>query len=259
MTAINAVLKPDRAVILTDGLAYNQHGLILGECQKTVAMPTLKAAIAVRGAQKIAAILAMELTFRCPNFDSLLDQAEEFFAGFTDRMLALLQFGTDEDLSALGDAQIVVVGWSDRRKEAVGFYYLTDQPEPFGWIEDYAFSPVPSDEEDANLKSVGAEIEVSYSPKAFNPIRHGIPLMEAQRRMKIDPPGLNLDEPISIVGGHVLVTECTTEGVSQRVIHRWNDEPGEMVIPEPFGASSQSGLSRQQRRALERQANKIPA
>jgi hypothetical protein len=44
--------------------------------------------------------------------------------------------------------------------------------------------------------------------------------------------------PISLVGGHITLTEVSKDGVSQRVVHRWADEPGVPIEPEPFQKSA---------------------
>lgn len=244
MTAINAILKRDRAIMMTDAALYSPSGDIIGFGQKAFAIPSLKAAIAVRGAQKVAALLAMEMAMVYKSFDHLLADAEDDLRKFCDASFMHLS-----DLG-MSDIDIVVVGWSDAANCAKGCSYNTVTDE-FELIDGWEISPFPADERE-NLRAVGAVAELHWTESTFDPIRHGIPYMEAQRRLLCDVNG----RLTRIVGGHILLTEITREGVFQRVIHHWDDEIGQPISPAAFVPPSPSTMSRQQRRAMERQQRK---
>jgi hypothetical protein len=253
MTALNVVLKRDRAILMTDAACYDGSGEILGIGQKAVAIPAIKAAIACRGALKLTALLAMELSITFDSFDQLLAKGPEFFSRWVETIGDALALGTENDVSRLHGVEMVVVGWSDALNKPMGFFFATTTDEGFQMIDDWAFGPMPTDEEDANLHKIGCEMERDITAANFDPVRHGIPTMEAQRRMKIIPPSSDLDTGISIVGGHILLTEVTEHGVEQRVIHRWKDQLHQPIVPAPFlydAAVGESGLSRAERRRM---------
>lgn len=229
MTAINVVLRRDSAVMMTDAAIYSPQGLVLGFGQKAVAIPGMKAVVAVRGAQKITALLAMEMSVTFRSIDQLIAAGDTYFDAIMELIADTLPEGLEE-------AQIVVAGWSDAQDRAVGCIYCTsdDDGETFRLIDNYAFAPLPDENEFRRLRMQRAEIEHSYRPSEFDPIRHGIPLLEAQRRMKIIPIAADMEEAISIVGGNVLLTEVDRDGVSQRIVHEWPDVASENIAPEPF-------------------------
>ncbi|MEO3385116.1 hypothetical protein [Mesorhizobium sp. CAU 1741] len=242
MTAVNAFIGRDRAFMLTDASMYTAYGTVMAFGQKAVAIPNLRAVIASRGVQKTTAILAMELSLM-QSFDALLERAEYILPDYHQKHLM--------ELSAAGgqDINIVVVGWSDEANAPLGFCF-DSTTETFEMIDGYVAGPVPSDEENYNLLSIGCRPQRDVPVAIFDPVEHGIPYMEAQRRMKIQVS--DICEPMSIVGGHVLLSEVTRDGVSQRVIHRWDDEPGEPIEPEPFHGSAplERTLNRAERRRL---------
>lgn len=179
-------------------------------------------------------------------YDELWQHRDQIFRSWYERNAA--------NLHTLGHPgfDIVVVGWSDKIDGPAGFHFgVLNEEILLQDLDEWGASPELSDAEDANLHSIGCEIGVDVSHNNFDPVRHGIPFMEAQRRMPISYGGQRLH----IVGGHIMASEVTRDGVSQRIIHRWPDEPGEPIRPEPFRrtASSIIPLNRQQRRALERQ------
>ena len=247
MTAINVFLRRDRAIMMTDASLYTPQGVVVGFGQKAVAIPSLRAVLACRGNQKVTALLAMELAAAYSSFDEMAENAAGHLRHYHDlHLMELAQLG-------LQDINIVVAGWSGGADAPAGFYYDSTS-DAFDMIDGYAAGPLPDEDEDANLHAIGCEIDVDVSPAAFDPVRHGIPFMEAQRRMQIEIS--DVAEPMSIVGGHILLSEVTREGVSQRIIHRWDDEIGEPIVPAPFVAPATSTMTRQQRRAMERQQRK---
>ncbi|HEV7417679.1 MAG TPA: hypothetical protein VGN98_16095 [Tianweitania sediminis] len=255
MTAINAVLKRDRAILMTDASLYDPDGTVVAFGMKAVAIPNLKAAIAVRGAQKVAALLAMEMACTYRDFDHLLERAPDDMPRFYDSVILHLA-----DIG-MQNIDVLIVGWSDQDRTAKGFAF-TSQPEDGDdeceELDSWALAPWPSDDERENLQAIGARPEFNWTAESFDPIRHGIPIMEAQRRMRIVPGDPEAGaEPIHIVGGNILLTEVTADGITQRIVHRWEDDcPGEPIRPAAFSAAQPQTLSRQQRRALERSMKK---
>lgn len=243
MTAINVFLRRDRAIMMTDASLYTPQGVIVGFGQKAVAMPNMRAVIACRGSQKVTALLAMEMSAVYQGYDELFHNAERDLRAYHDQHLM--------ELSRLGlqEINIVVAGWSASKNAPAGFYF-DSSTDTFEEIDGYVAGPLPDEAEDANLHAIRCEIDVDVDPAAFDPVRHGIPFMEAQRRMKLEIS--DVSEPMSIVGGHILLTEVSRDSVSQRVIHRWNDEIGMPIEPAEFVPPPPVPMNRHQRRALAR-------
>lgn len=241
MTAINVFFRRDRAIMMTDASVYTPQGLIVGFGQKAVSMPTLRAAIACRGSQKVAAILAMEMSIAYQTYDQLLENVEGHLRAYHDlHVMELARLGSQ-------DINIAVVGWSASNNAPAGFTF-DSRADAFQEIDEYALGPLPDDDEMDRLHALRCEPEEDYKPGDFHPTRHGIPLMEAQRRMRFE---INdVSGCIPIVGGHILLTEVSADGVSQRIIHRWDDEPFMPIEPAAFHAPDTGILNRRQRRAL---------
>ncbi|WP_427024853.1 hypothetical protein ACP4J4_02640 [Aureimonas ureilytica] len=270
MTAINVFVRPDRAFLMTDGAFYLPDGHIVGFGNKAMPIPNLNAAIAVRGLQKVVAEFAFDFSIRYRNFDDLAARLQDDLSEWQDLR------ARDAGYTAWSDVDLYVVGWSDdeQRMKALNFMtraggtdYAVGEVEEIG---EFTVGPYPSDEEwFVNLRSLGASLEGDDAVRRFDPIRHGIPIMEAQRRMMVDPAEMGSaftgTTPISLVGGHITLTEVSKDGVSQRVVYRWADEPGVPIKPAAFVAPSRirptppSNLSRQQRRAWERQHGRLAA
>jgi hypothetical protein len=93
-------------------------------------------------------------------------------------------------------------------------------------IEDdyWVGGPMPSV---ATMREVGLVPPVSIAD--FDPVRHGIPAMEAFRRT---PAALD-SEPDSAfgygVGGFIAHTEITHERVTTTIIHEWSDAVGQRI------------------------------
>ncbi|MGP2493506.1 hypothetical protein ACTDI4_17985 [Mesorhizobium sp. PUT5] len=259
MTAVNVFLRRDRGFVMTDAAMYLSDGTVVGFGQKAVAMPGLNSVIACRGSQMATALIAMDLAIQFRTFDEMAESASVFLRNWHDsNLIALANIGAQ-------DINVIVAGWSEEFGRPMGFCFdsRTDDFDTMDSADDWwVTSPCVSDEEERNLHSIGCELEVDVRGANFDPIRHGIPYMEAQRRMKIDGYSDISEDAISLVGGNILLSEITQHGISQRVIHSWPDEIGEPIAAQPFRSTAQGtvvSMSRQQRRAMERAQRKIKA
>lgn len=254
MTAINAILQRHRGVLFTDGSIYTAQGTIVGFGDKAIAMPSLKAVIACRGNQKATGLLAMQFTVNYATYDDMIERVGDDLRDWHDDIVMHLgQYGFQ-------DVEFVAVGWSDKQRRPVGFIYESKSgiSETF---DEISLSPMPEIETLKALALRGCNIA---HVDRLDPVKHGIQIMEAQRGMKIMIS--DLAEEMHIVGGHIVATEITRDGISQRVIHRWVDEIGEPIQPsrdepQPAATTTIPGLpmNRQQRRAAEREAAKARA
>ena len=200
--------------------------------------------------------LAARFSTTYRDFDHMIERLEDDFREWHEQRGATSEWA-DIDLS--------VIGWSKRDGIAKAYSICTRAEGEEGFscildeITDNCLGPaLPDVEYDRNLPSIGVDPSHRDFERNFDPVRHGLPIMEAQRRSLESFEGMA--EPISTVGGHAMVTEIDRHGITQRVVHRWPDEAGVPISPDPFVAprnvvgvrSAPAGLSRQQRRAMEK-------
>lgn len=149
-------------------------------------------------------------------------------------------------------AEGYVVGWSEQANRPRAFRMLAmqerptdvafdDDSPPYVWCEiadDGGMWATPDINMGMNwrLFREGASPDFSYTPDEFDPLRHGLPLLQLQRRRKIACPGLR--EPLHIVGGDAMVSIVAREGVTQECLHSWGDRIGETIVPEPDTAAT---------------------
>jgi hypothetical protein len=164
------------------------------------------------------------------NYDDLREHAEANMPKwFADNRMALHVQGHE-------NVDLVVTGWSESEDRPTAFFFSSEtSSDRIFDVDEYIVSPEVSDEEDENLHQLGCELFNDIDIADFDPVDHGIPLMEAQRRTPIKH---HLGGELFIVGGHVMVSEVTRDGISQKIIHQWPDEIGKPICPEPFRAAS---------------------
>jgi len=249
MTAINVFLRRDRAIMMTDATVYPRNGEVIGMGTKAFPMPKINAVLAARGAQRAAMDLAFKMSMIYDDYDHMAAKAARDLARWHEEAVVSLAHEVQQDI------QVVVAGWSERLRRPAGFLYDSSGDGEFAHMDelDDVQAPALDDIEEARLRSIGCEPGVHFTTATFDPVKHGIPLMEAQRRMKIVIPDIAGNQSIHIVGGHILLSEVSRNGISQRVIHQWPDEPGELIRPAAFEQPVTAAMSRQQRRAMERQ------
>lgn len=230
MSALNVWISEERAVMLTDTVIYDGSGRITGFDKKAVPVESWNGVISFRG-NTWGLLAAVQVAEQFASFD-------EFIA----RSGAILESGHREaeaagNLHYSSIVEIVVAGWSESRRRAMAFG-LSNAVEPsFVWSDicegeesGFAIGPnVDTALEDWRLHRVGADV-LDYEPADFDPIRHGLPLMEAQRRGKTDP-RFFAGEPFHCVGGSVWCSIVTRDGVDQTVLHDWHDKVGMPIVP----------------------------
>ncbi|WP_062216624.1 hypothetical protein [Aureimonas sp. D3] len=267
MTAVNVVFAKDRVYLLTDGAGYTQLGMPIGFVQKAITVPSLHAVISSQGQAAGIGLAAQILSTNFKDFDHLTDDIERKL--YAEYRLHCEQFSG----VPITPFRLLIAGWSkaDNCPKGFAFDSTNETGEMFSWLDNnpggWAIIPALSDEEESNLvaQNVMTPGGVDFVGR-FNPIRHGIPLMEAQRRMPMAPLTSETGEGVSIIGGYILCSEINAEGITQKIIHRWKDDVGRMIEPDAFQAPTGATkivpprhLNREQRRAWERQHGKIVA
>jgi hypothetical protein len=235
MTAINMLRKRGCAIMMTDSAGYDQSGVVRCFYQKAIAIPHLRAAVAVRGSANAVALIAAAFGSRFSTFDDLVRGGGAVAEAVYDQFFsAMTQCGETE-------LEIYLAGWSEgRERPETYFAFSADAPNrtvqdvdawTFCEADDFTAAPLPSEE---MLEKVGFR---DRSAEAVRPSAGGLLVMEAQRKTEVDPRWLrNGHDKCFVVGGFVTLTEITRAGVSQRVIHRWDDEIDKPIQPAPANA-----------------------
>ncbi|MBB3936554.1 hypothetical protein [Aureimonas phyllosphaerae] len=261
MTAINIVLQASRAIVMTDALFIDgRTGAPWFFREKCVAAPGTTMVVAARGDYRVPDLIAGELVHLYGDIDSLLADDGQ---AVCDLYSAWVASAGNHVFNAA--VELHIVGWSaDHNRPRGATLVFNGQWHVAEIGGEGVGSPLPDAHELARLNAIGSGPGVDWDCATFDPFRHGIPLMEAQRRMALP---FRSGEPMTVhtVGGHILLTEITAHGVTQTVVHEWPDVEGEVIQPERFempakaAATSPVGLNRQQRRAWERQHGKVAA
>ncbi|MCP1592003.1 hypothetical protein [Methylorubrum extorquens] len=235
MSALNVFVNSTRVMMLTDSSLYLPDGTVVAFEPKAFLVDSWNGAISGRG--------------DCAGITVALNLAERFgsFDEFIARSAPEIERRHRDGLAIAGPGQTTIeihaVGWSER----------ADRPRAFvlrSLIEHRAGEPayvwLDHDEEDGcfyhsmsalelwRLHRQGAEPRVDFDAETFDPRRHGIPLMEAQRREIGDAAYCAQAAGRHLVGGAVWLTVVDREGARQGMIHEWPDAVGEPIQPAPF-------------------------
>lgn len=266
MTAINVIRQRDRILMFTDGACYSADGVLLALGAKVLPIVHMRAAIATRGSVIALPIYYLKLAMAFATFDEMVaDGGRVVEAAYDENFHALTQSGESE-------VEIIIAGFSESR----------DQPETWvvsscerGGLEPFVLTPAPAaivapglDPSVIRARGFNSEADVLAR---FDPETDGVFYMEQQRLRPTNTTTGGDHGDRFIIGGFCQLTEITRRGISQRILKRWPDKIGEPIRPDRsleivgaeghaergIGDARPSGsLSRQQRRAAERAAQK---
>jgi hypothetical protein len=244
MTAVNVIRKPGVIHVLTCGAALAPDGKIVELQSKCVSFPTFPAAAAVTGQNLLLPTFAWYVATRgCTSFDMMVQRAPEWMSAAQATVLDL----ATKAMVAQGKSvfkvptayELVLAGWSNERQR-METYLLAGHDE--GSL-DGGVTPTRRGEMTETTETDGsvnpppsaeamAAVGLTASLDDFDPIVDGVKLMEAQRRTPAlvglwhGAPGAH------VVGGYVLHTIVTRDGVRSGIIHRWPDDAiGEVITP----------------------------
>tara|TARA_R110002020_G_scaffold5179_4_gene21916 strand:- start:2893 stop:3651 length:759 start_codon:yes stop_codon:yes gene_type:complete len=252
MTAINIIRQRYRVSILTDGAGYSPDGTLRGHLIKCMPIPHLRAAVATRGSGLLTALFASNFGYAATDFDHLVSIGGALAEQLYDQNFAAISGSTETEL------ELYLGGWSESNNRPEAYVLCSDDRHGF---EKWELHPIPEDVTAAPVPSgddlLSAGFDLGMDPADFDPVRHGLMLMEVQRRMKLPPSPYGND--CHIVGGFACLTEITKDGIGQRIIRKWRDKIGEPI--NPFAATEDQiiPMNRQQRRAVERAQSKRTA
>jgi hypothetical protein len=263
--------------MMSDAAAYTVPAGILTDVNlsKCVAMPTLSAAISCTGPAELGAFFSYRLMREAKSFDDLVSRGSE--------ILPRLFMGHVNARRA-GDAisSIYLIGWHEKanRPAAYAMDIWTDDASQLGAVlkesansgraagfklteMDLGGTPMPA----MNLIAEAGFV-IHDDNERFIPEVDLLHLMEVQRHERI--------QGRHWVGGKALLTSIDRSGVTQKIIHTWSeDRVGEPIEPRPIdwqrwraeragqplapptlAPAGAQPMSRQQRRALERERRK---
>jgi hypothetical protein len=157
---------------------------------------------------------------------------------------------------------LIVVGWSTARQQCEGYALSSleheGRPSFQFWRQDVLWAPAPPVEDlEAARIMIGGRVD-DRDPRMLL-----LRLATLQRDMPSPIGGREGAPERHIVGGQLVLTEIGPGKVSQSVVHTWPDTIGETIDPSrgasPDGRRREApalatvGLSRQQRRQMERE------
>lgn len=253
MTAINIQSEKDRVTVWADGLNYYEDGTVHSVVHKTVKLGNWNAVIATTGMRYSGDLLAALLPTLAASFDDFLEHKEIYLRAAMSTVQRSLNESRSQRFAAF------VAGWSDERNEPEVVVYNDLQATGEGDIYTTGgiVSPKLTEEEVVALSlTLGSEVRrTGRKPTMRWVVRE---TMEAQRRHRANPAFVSaLGRDAARVGGHITETVVTAKGITENVVHRWDDTVGEKIKIEPHAiapAHPAANLNRQQRRALARSA-----
>lgn len=254
-----AIIRQGEAVhAITDGASYNPDGTLRAtDAVKCLQLGHMPAIVTSRGPAKIARMIAEtaaspELAPYRPDFEMFLTIVPEIMPALEAKLVA-------KGLTT--EFEVVFAGWLED-DERLGIFHWRNTDVAFGGdlgpartlneiTHDDLFAPMP---DVAHLQATGFHLD---SLAGFDPEHHGLQLIEAQRRVRAMGSG-QVPEGTFLVGGQAMLTTVTRDGVTQKRLKQWSaDKVGGKIRPELVAVvGEQAPLSRQQRRAMERQEHK---
>lgn len=239
MTALNVLVQRDAVHVMTDGLLYAEGQVIQTDFPKCIPLRGMKAAVAACGPARFPYLVATVLESDCSSFDQVVKTSKHTFDGMFDYFLE--HNPGNQDVCSL-----VLAGWLDGEQRPAAFSIEFDrggahsewvkQNNPESRPEDscsdltelpiIAIPPVPVERLIETGWPIGQDCQ---SLHAECDLLH---LMELQRHKQ-------MDDGRSYVGGAVLLTSITSNGVTQRQVHCWReDRAGKRIKPRPIDWAS---------------------
>jgi hypothetical protein len=224
MTAINALVVPGAAYLITDTAIYDGLAIVHGFSTKVTTLPHLGMAISTSGYHEQHAAVVLGLR-EFMSFDDFVDGGE----------VRLRELWDDGHFELVGpddgreNFRLVVVGWSDRDKCAQ-LYVLCTEAQPA--CEAFALTASPIALNPGVHPDVLEEAGLTVDGKAAGePEDWLMRLIDLQRSRRSGPRGTpcsyiepDAENGTYTIGGHAVLTKLTRHGITQRVVRRWPDQ-----------------------------------
>lgn len=271
MTAINTILQRDRVTVITDTAFYDVGGYVQGFAPKAMVIPHWPGIVAMRGAIFVHALLVAKLSLRFDSLDAFAEEAQTFLTEFCEEHYGMLCSS-----GAAPGIQVTAAGYSHARGTCRAFSIEAGETGDLTLSNGDTFGaeavdmhskelieipmnramilPLPS--ADA-MEDVGLDAGVNIAGLDLPSIRRfGTKVLRAQRQ--VSDVLAEDEEATYAVGGQPVFLTVTKEGVTTSTGPAWPDKIGERIDPtqdlpsENGAATATGGMSRQQRRELER-------
>lgn len=238
MTAINIIHQTDRIHIMSDAVWYAPDGVVKRLAPKVHLLPHVVSVIASRGGGSQLANMFVEFICKgetpVSDFDELVVVGGMAVEKIHSMMASNGLFFDDSP-----DMDLIFCGWSPQKRAFESYVIPTAHRDGFdeagvkpfvpNRLPEIAIVPVPGA---AEFTAAGwTEPE---SADSFDPMTHGVRLMEAQR-LVVGPMDNGAGKNGVMghgVGGFLQLTTITRDEIASRVIHRWPDKIGERIKPE---------------------------
>jgi hypothetical protein len=226
MTAVSIFRGTDALHVVSDAAITDADGKLLALTSKVALLPALPAIITTLGHSLLLNALYQFVSHNCPVFEVLIDRMPEFARSSAQHLAPVLA-----EKGVATTFEILVAGWSDdsecfeiyamhNRDGQDGAWRMQRQMDPAGVI-----NPLPN--ADA-LERAGWDLA---DWDDFDPERHGLAWIEAQRQTPYDAPGLGPHN----IGGFAQFTTVTRDGIASRILRRWpEDRIGQFIQPRAF-------------------------
>lgn len=250
MSGILAISCPEAAMLITDGAGYDDNGVLRTVEIKVTLAKEEPFAVSSRGHAGAGKVLQRSL---CKWADQVgADTAVERLSIMVRQIATVVPI----DLTGSNAVEVVIAAWTEETGGVCyGFHTgITGHGLPPYEIirlpEFWAFGPAFKPEDAASMPVKRRdEAWPDYMKRA------GADLLEVMRRRPASMAGKN-DGTFFGVGGRCDLTTIDSKGARMETLRVWNDKIGRKV--DPFGIEDAAApiLTRQQRRAQEREARR---
>lgn len=233
MTAINVIIGDDAAHVITDGAAVDPNGLLMMLASKVHIYPHIKSVVAMRGMKALTPSFADSISSFGRSYDEIKKSIGTNLRQLVDR-------GGSTLTKMCGPFAIqfdaVVTGWSDVVNKPEAFVITThsEHPEietpyePIA-IAGYVIAPTSReliDEFDPAIRAYANDaVEPGSGDKKLTQIARNI----IGRQRDLCVPMFGCEESQRIVGGFAQLTTVTRDGISSRILARYDDMIGEKL------------------------------
>lgn len=220
MSAFNLVIEPERAIIWTDSAVLDRKDIIVSLETMCLPIEGMPAAVCCFGLPLATKFLATALSNCRRDAGISFDDILEGNGAIVDMAMAAIAHWFEK---APGPPFIWIVGWSER-KGAPRCLQFSAGEDPVWAVNDQIV--ICPDLTEAAMHHLYEQVG-PMDGQGFSQSRMGIPLMEAQRLIRADLHEAGRDHHAA---GHVLETIITADGVSQTIVHQWQED----VVGAPF-------------------------
>lgn len=207
VTALNAILRPEAAYVITDGETWEGRAGVPG-CEavprpKVLPLPHMNAALASRGSAALLPILYSRIVHLRSTFEEA--------AAFLGTDLQDTVTGMRQKMPDLATHDVVLIGWPELRGGPECWLVVDHVKGGLNPFRPIRVSGVVSPDDDSLARRMG-DRKVHEDP-AFNPETEAVALIEAQRAM-----------PGGCVGAFVQLTTVRRDRIETRIMKWFEDQ-----------------------------------